>query len=422
MVPVGRGVQQEYQDMQHSFTCCVGTGMESHALHGYGIYYESADTLWVNLFAPSTAKFTTAGVNLKMETGFPDGDDAKLTLTFPSPKEFTLAIRRPGWAGDGFKVKVNGADVAQPTLASLAAGGAGGSFIAADQPAMPSSVFVELKRTWKSGDVVELTLPKTVRIEPTPDNKTVAAVMWGPLVLAGDHGPRVEGRASSATTPVPALVSDKPVAEWVVPDSQPGNFRANQVARVLGTTASAGDVPLTPFYRTHRRRYSVYFDVLTNAEFDARNASIAAEKERVRKMEAATLGFVQPGDMQAERTYNFQSDQTGPPQRTNGRSSRGGAGWLSYDLPVDPATDVALIVTHFNEPGLQPAQGNFQILVDGTEIARFQPNATAVGFFDVQYAIPLALVHGKSKVTIRFQAVQPGRIAPVFGVRTIRSN
>ena len=35
-------------------------GMESHALHGDGIYYESDDTLWVNLFVPSTAQFTTA--------------------------------------------------------------------------------------------------------------------------------------------------------------------------------------------------------------------------------------------------------------------------------------------------------------------------------------------------------------------------
>jgi hypothetical protein len=41
MVPVGRGVTREYQDMQHDFTCCVGTGMENHALHGDGIYYES---------------------------------------------------------------------------------------------------------------------------------------------------------------------------------------------------------------------------------------------------------------------------------------------------------------------------------------------------------------------------------------------
>ena len=41
MVPVGRGVRREYADMNRSFTCCVGTGMESHALHGLGLYYEA---------------------------------------------------------------------------------------------------------------------------------------------------------------------------------------------------------------------------------------------------------------------------------------------------------------------------------------------------------------------------------------------
>ena len=36
MVPVGQGVSREYQNMTRSFTCCVGSGMESHALHGDG--------------------------------------------------------------------------------------------------------------------------------------------------------------------------------------------------------------------------------------------------------------------------------------------------------------------------------------------------------------------------------------------------
>ena len=52
MVPIGRGVRHEYQDMSRSFTCCVGSGMESHALHGSGIYYESGDRLWINLYVP----------------------------------------------------------------------------------------------------------------------------------------------------------------------------------------------------------------------------------------------------------------------------------------------------------------------------------------------------------------------------------
>jgi DUF1680 family protein len=57
MVPVGRGVRREYADMERSFTCCVGTGMENHALHGLGIYHESADRLWVNLYVPSRAEW-----------------------------------------------------------------------------------------------------------------------------------------------------------------------------------------------------------------------------------------------------------------------------------------------------------------------------------------------------------------------------
>jgi len=112
MVPVGRGVQREYQDMQHSFTCCVGSGMESHALHGDGLYYEDGDRLWVNLYAPSTADWADAGVRLAMETGFPEGERATIRVEARQPREFTLMLRQPFWAGDGFAVRVNGESVA----------------------------------------------------------------------------------------------------------------------------------------------------------------------------------------------------------------------------------------------------------------------------------------------------------------------
>src|SRR5258705_1376386 len=115
MVPVGQGVRREYQEMlpttspprQGSFTCCVGSGMESHALHGFGLYYASADRLWVNLYAPSTADWAAAGVKLAMDTTFPEGDSASLKVTTRAPKPFTIALRRPRWAGEGFSVKVN---------------------------------------------------------------------------------------------------------------------------------------------------------------------------------------------------------------------------------------------------------------------------------------------------------------------------
>jgi uncharacterized protein len=412
--------------MLHDFPCCVGTGMESHALHGHGIYYESADTVWVNLFVPSSAQLALGNATLEMATSFPDGDSATISVALPSPKLFTLAVRRPVWAGDAFSLKVNGVAVEQPSLASLrdpAAGGRGGA--PGNEAVAQSSSFVELKRTWKNGDTVEISIPKSLRLEPTPDNRQVAAIMWGPLALAGDLGTRHMGPAAdAAAAPVPVLVAaDRPVSEWVIPSaSRAGDFRATAVARTPGQSTGAGDVVLAPFYRTHRRNYSVYFDVLAPADFDARSASIAAERERTRKLEAATVGFVQPGEMQPERDYNYQSEPANRAvQRTEGRANRGGPGWFSFDMPVDANAPMTLVVTYLNELGLPPASGNFQVLVDGTGVARFESNAAATGFYDAQYAVPAEVVHGKSKVTVRFQAGTPGRVVPVFGVRMIRS-
>ncbi len=425
MVPVGRGVQQEYQNMQQSFTCCVGTGMENHALHGHGVYYESDDTLWVTLFVPSTAKFKLAGAQLTQDTSFPDGDTATFKLTLPKAAKFTLAVRRPTWAGDGFSVKVNGAPVEVPTLASLRPGAAGGRLMGnEDSLAQPGS-FVEITRTWNSGDTIELALPKTVRLEPTPDDKRIAAIMWGPLVLAGDLGPRRESRGEDAPgQPAPFLLAaERPVSEWVLPGTRAGDFQIKQVGRPISQPTQIEDVSLTPFYRTHERTYSVYFDVVTPAEFDARVAALAAERERVRRMEAATVAYVRPGDQQAEPAFAYKSD---PADRTvtraNGRPSRAGTGWFSYDLAVNPASPTAVIVTYFNEIGLPPVLGNFEIDVDGTSVGRFEPNRTAAGFFDARYDVPASLVQAKSKITVRFQAAGNGRIAPIYGVRVVRAN
>ncbi len=422
MVPVGHREQQEYQDPQNDFTCCCGTGMESHALHGYGVYYESPGTVWVNLFVPSTAELASVDGSVKMDSGFPDGDDAKLTLTLKKPRDFTLAVRRPVWAGDGFTIAVNGTKIDQPLIASLRAGGAGGRNAPELNGIMPASTYVELKRTWKTGDTVTITAPKALRLEATPDDRHVAAVMWGPLVMAGDLGPRRDGRVATPPPPVPVLVgADKPVTEWIAAGARPGDFTVPVAARTTAEPASSVPVELTPFYRTHRRQYSVYWDVLTPAEFDARVAAIASERERARQLEAATVAFVQPGDAQSEKEANYQSDPTTrQAPRAAGRASRGGTGWFSYDLAVDPAVPMVLLVT-YNNPTAGPAIGDFEIQVDGASIGHFVTDANAAGFFDVRYPLPLSASRGKTRVTVRFQAASGGRIAPVYGVRTVRA-
>ncbi len=434
MVPVGganQGVTHEYQDMFRDFTCDVGTGMESHALHGYGIYYEAGDRLWINLYAASTAAWAAAGVRLNMQTDFPEGARARLTLEVRTPREFTLALRRPYWAGPGFEAKVNG----QPVLAAGAAPQESDPRRRSQyRDADPTvSSYMELRRVWRTGDVVEVTLPKALRLEPLPDNPRRASLLWGPLVLAGDLGPEPERRgadetaARPASAPPPAvpvfLAADQPVAAWLKPVAgAPGRFTSDGLGREPDAAAAVRDVEVQPFFRLHRRTYSTYWDLFTPAEWDAKKADYVAEAERLRRLEAATVAWLQPGEVVFERQFNYQAGDGAAPQRILGRPGRRGTTWFSYDLPVDAAHPMTLIATYYSgDRRGMPA--DFEIQVDGRRVAAQELRLSDPHrFFDVEYPVPAEVVRGKEKVTVRFQAKGGSQIATVFGLRVIRGD
>jgi hypothetical protein len=420
MVPVGRRVRREYADMFRSFTCCVGSGMESHALHGDGIYYESGDKFWVNLYVPSTAEWTAAGMRLKMKTDFPEGESAKLELTLDEPKEFVLALRRPAWAGEGFAIKVNGKAVSQDVIDPLHDVPESGRRVA-DRRSQKSGSYVELKRTWKTGDTVELTLPKTLRLEPLPDNPRRTAIMWGPLVLAGDLGPEQRRRRGGDTvyrqprTPV-FVAAGRPVAEWLKPAAdKPGCFRTDGVGR-------DDDVDFVLFYRLHRRMYAVYWDLFTEPEWKEKKAEYAAEEERLRKLEAATVAYAQPGRMQPERDFNYQSPGDAWVVRMMGRPGRWGRSWFSFDLPVESERPMTLVVTYCSDHHSR-GRAKFDILVDGQRVAGQEvTRSSPARFYDVEYPLAASVVEDKEKVTVRFQAGKGNVVAAVFGVRMIRAD
>ena len=400
MVPVGRGVQHEYQRPLEDFTCCVGTGMESHALHGYGIYYESGGKLWVSLYVPTRANWEAQGVQLEMSTDFPMGESASLKVTAKSPKKFTLALRRPDWAGAGFAFKVNGQ--AQRDLPK------------------PNS-YVEITRTWKTGDTVELVLPKTLRKEPLPDNPERFALMWGPLVLAGDLGAETfkerDGEGWRVVPNAPVLVAaNQSVANWLKPlAGKPGTFLTSGVGL-------ATDITFVPFYRLPRRKYAIYWDMFTPEEWKKKSEAYAAEQEKQKKLEAATVAFAQPGQMQTERDLNQQGEESSPFQ-LEGRYGRRGTKWFSFDLPVEAGHPMVLMVTFSNDAR---RKGSLDVLVDGKNVGvqsteRRSPEQE-VRFFDVEYAIPAELLAGKQKVTVRFEAAAGSDIPGVFGIRMVRAD
>ncbi|KAL6707904.1 hypothetical protein ACN47E_003578 [Coniothyrium glycines] len=154
------GSEREYGN---TGTCCGGTGMESHTKYQETVYLRSADdnTLWVNLYVPSTLDWAEKGISIKQDTSFPRDDQAKFTITGQGFLEIKLRV--PGWIRKGFYITVNGK--------------------AQDSGDIKPSTYVSLKRNWQTGDVIEVRMPMTVRVERALDRPDTQAFMRGPVVL-----------------------------------------------------------------------------------------------------------------------------------------------------------------------------------------------------------------------------------------------
>ena len=236
------------------FFCCCGTGLENFAKLGEGFYYHSADELWVNLFFASHVQWREKGVTLHQETRFPEEPATHLTVETKAPANFGLHVRIPYWA-DGATLAVNGKPF-QPA-----------------KKLAPSS-YATISRRWKNGDRVEVQLPMRLQLQTIPDNQTLAALLYGPLVLAGELGTQgLDPRqiyyddkfrhGGFPSVPVPELTGDRSALDkWIQPVSakdKPLTFR----------TVGAGrpdDVTLSPFYRLFDQRYSVYWRFRPSAE------------------------------------------------------------------------------------------------------------------------------------------------------------
>lgn len=397
MVPVGRGVHREYQDMEHDFTCCVGSGMENHALHGAGIYFGSPQKLWINQFIPSLAHWKEQEIQLVMASDFPLGESASIRLSMDTPKTFALAIRRPSWAGEGFSVSVNGHPIKQ--LSSV-------------------GTYVEVARKWKNGDEIRVRLPKTFYAQPLPDDSNRVALMWGPLVLAADLGDE------EAQTTTPVLVSAAVPSQWIepvgaqAPKAATPRFRTRGVGRSLSPLDQAQDVELVPFGFLHGRLYAAYFDVLAPAQWQERAAKLAEKARQQLALEAATVAFFQPGEMQPERDFSFQSENS-QPVRLQTRPGRRSDKWMSFEMPTKAHTSLELVLSFSTE---EWRTRTFDVSVNGHHLATQSVERKLPGeFFDVSTPIPVELSQ-QATLVIRLQAHEGSKLAALYGARLVRAN
>ena len=165
--PLRPGSFKTFSTPDDSFWCCVGTGLENHAKYPDTIYFHDDDSLYVNLFIASELTWTDKGLVVTQHTEFPDEDTTRLTIQADAPVTMALKIRYPGWATDGMQLSINGDT--RPVD---------------DAP----GTYVTVEREWQSGDTVLVRLPMSLQPETMPDDPTTFALLYGPVVLAGDLG------------------------------------------------------------------------------------------------------------------------------------------------------------------------------------------------------------------------------------------
>lgn len=212
-------VKQFGNSKMNGFTCCNGTALESNTKFQNSIYFKSIDNeaLYVNLYVPSTLKWTGKKVTIVQKTNFPNEDHTLLTIQ--GEGKFDLNLRVPNWATKGFFVKINGKEEKVKAVA--------GSYLT-------------LNRKWKNGDTVELRMPFQFHLDPVMDQQNIASLFYGPILLAAQES--------------------EPLKEWrkVTLDAKDISKSINGDPEKLQFVIDG--VIFKPFYNTYGR-HSVYLDV-----------------------------------------------------------------------------------------------------------------------------------------------------------------
>ena len=237
------GLWKTFGTAENSMWCCTGTGIEEYSKTNDTIYFHDKNDVYVNLFIASELSWPEKRIELRQQTHFPDEEGTTLVVHTAKPSDFAIHVRVPYWATRGVSVKVNG----EPRRVD----------------ANPSS-YVALRRKWHDGDKIEVSLPMDFHIAPIPDDHSLQAMMYGPLVLAGRLGNEgltkemIYGKLGpsprTAAAPVPPIHADgNDSTGWVE--------RASGGSLAFQTVGQEKKIELAPLDRIFDEKYTVYWTV-----------------------------------------------------------------------------------------------------------------------------------------------------------------
>ena len=200
----------------HGWPCCSGTMPQVAADYRINTYLRDARGMYVNLYIPSTVRWTQGGVqvSLTQASEYPYDSQVQLAVKVSKAAKFAVNLRIPAWA-EGASVSVNG-----------------------KREAAQAGTFARVQREWKDGDRIEMELPMRTRLEAVdPQHADSVALLVGPVVL------------------------------FAVTDAEPKVTRAQLLAAKKNAAqgwrveAASGLVKMLPFAAIGEEQYSTYLRV-----------------------------------------------------------------------------------------------------------------------------------------------------------------
>lgn len=405
---------RNYSAPNKAMWCCVGTGMENHGKYGQFVWTHDKgvkaedDALYVNLFVASELNWKERKMVIRQQTAFPYAETSVVEVA-KGKGTFILKVRKPSWC-ENFTVKGVGFDA----------------------DSYEENGFVCMKRKWKKGDQVKISMPMHAYIKPMINVPQYVAIMYGPILLGMKTGTedmrsliaddsrfgQYAGGKKLALDEAPILLPKHldDIAKNLKP--VPGKPLHFKLATHMENTI---DGELQPFFEIHDSRYMMYWLALGENDYKAYMQKLADEEKARQALEARTVDKVNPGEQQPETDHRMETDDSNK-GNTEGiffRDAKDGH-YFSYLMQTKGETNLSLQLKFWGQDEWRTSE--FDIYVSDKLLCSVNNSHRwrTTQFKTVDYAIPSEFVKGKKEIRVKFVAHKGKQVGQIYGVRLVK--
>ena len=405
---------RNYSAPNEAMWCCVGTGMEDHGKYGQFVWTHDKgvkaedDALYVNLFVASELNWKDRKMVIRQQTAFPYAESSVVEVA-KGKGTFILKVRKPSWC-ENFTV----------------------TGVGFDADSYEENGFVCMKRKWKKGDQVKISMPMHAYIKPMINVPQYVAIMYGPILLGMKTGTedmrsliaddsrfgQYAGGKKLALDEAPILLPKHldDIAKDLKPiPGKPLHFK-------LAThMENAIEGELQPFFEIHDSRYMMYWLALGENDYKAYMQKLADEEKARQALEARTVDKVNPGEQQPETDHRMETDDSNK-GNTEGiffRDAKDGH-YFSYLMQTKGETNLSLQLKFWGQDEWRTSE--FDIYVNDKLLCSVNNSHRwrTTQFKTVDYAIPSEFVKGKKEIRVKFVAHKGKQVGQIYGVRLVK--